>query len=124
MSTRIETIPVLVEGIARSFGSLWEFQKVLLADPHFGRVAPERLNRGEQKEVVFQMRFEYYPDRDVAPVAGTPEEGAVQTVSDPGPAVEPLPADDKPAAELPAAEPPRRKLPTAVDDGSGEDSGP
>lgn len=117
-----ESVPVLVEGIARNLGALWELQHALVGAPHFGRVEPERLNRGEQNEVVFQLRFEYYPGQEGAPPAEEPE--AIQTVSDAAPAdAQPQPAPAEETADEPApAEPPRRQLPPAIDDdGDPED---
>jgi hypothetical protein len=101
-----------------------EFQNALTSATYFGRVEPERMNRSEQGEVLFQLRFEYYPLDDQPPGDGeAPVEQAagedagepVRTVSDPMPAGESEPDREMPA-ETPAAEPPRRQLPTVTDE--------
>ncbi len=115
-SGQAESVPVLVEGIARNLGALWELQNALMGAPYFGRVEPERLNRGEQNEIVFQLRFEYYPAQGGAPPAEEPE--AIQTVSDTAQAdAQSRPAPAEETADEPApAEPPRRQLPPVVED--------
>jgi hypothetical protein len=56
-----KSIAVAVEGVAKDFDAFWEMQHVLLADEHFGKVDPERLNKGEKREIIFQLSFQYYP---------------------------------------------------------------
>jgi len=79
---RAQTVPVAVEGLAKDFRAVWEMQNALLNDRHFGRVFPERLQRTERGEIVFNITFLYHPDVVVeeAVVAEIPtvpaEEGA------------------------------------------------
>jgi hypothetical protein len=56
-----KSIAVAVEGVAKDFNAFWEMQNVLLVDEHFGQVEPDRLNKGERREIIFQLSFQYYP---------------------------------------------------------------
>lgn len=52
---------VVVEGTARSFDEFADLEAELQNDPQIGRVEPDRLNRGPGGEVLFQLRFLYFP---------------------------------------------------------------
>jgi hypothetical protein len=56
------SVPVSVEGTAQSLEQFLEFERALLGDVHFARVEPERssLTRNAS-EVLFELRFLYYP---------------------------------------------------------------
>jgi hypothetical protein len=56
-----ETVPVAVEGLAKEFGHVRELQDALHNDPHFGRVMPQRMQRTERGEIIFQLTFLYHP---------------------------------------------------------------
>lgn len=57
-------MPVAIEGTARSFDDLAELQRAFLADAQIGRVEPERVDKTESGEFVFQLRFMYVPVKD------------------------------------------------------------
>lgn len=71
-------MPVAIEGTARSFDDLAELQRAFHADAQIGRVEPERVDKTESGEFVFQLRFMY------APVEGVEDadEGAAEVVSE------------------------------------------
>jgi hypothetical protein len=99
-----QTVPVAVEGLAKDFRAVWELQNALLGDPHFGRVFPERLQRTERGEIVFNITFLYHPDVEVeeALVAEVPEVSADDATPGPDGEAEGLPeegSDDAAAAE-------------------------
>jgi hypothetical protein len=56
-----ESMPVQIEGTARTYADFAELEQALQADPHFGRVEPERASRADSGEIVFVLRFQYYP---------------------------------------------------------------
>jgi hypothetical protein len=62
-----QSVAVAVEGTAKDFNAFWEMQNVLLSDAHFGQVDPERLNRSESREIIFQLSFLYFPDAEEQP---------------------------------------------------------
>jgi hypothetical protein len=84
-----KTVPVSVEGLAKDFRSIWELQNALHADVHFGRVIPQRLQKTDRGEIVFQLTFIYHPENEAE------AEGAEEAVA----AV--VPAED---AAVPAIE--------------------
>jgi hypothetical protein len=55
-------VPIAVEGTVRTFDDFVDLQQRLLDDPHFAAVLPERLNRIDSGEIVFQMHFQYRPE--------------------------------------------------------------
>ncbi len=55
-------VPVEVDGAAKTLDAFFEFEGALLMDPHFDRVEPERQDRAENEEIVFALRFLYYPE--------------------------------------------------------------
>ena len=57
-----EAVPVAIDASARSYDDMLEMQRALFEHPNFGRVAMERFNTGQNNEIVFQLRFLYYPD--------------------------------------------------------------
>jgi hypothetical protein len=84
-SEKRQSVAVAVEGTAKDFNAFWEMQNVLLTDNHFGQVDPERLNRSESMEIVFQLSFQYFPEaEDQPPVEAQDEQietaGAEQPV--------------------------------------------
>jgi len=77
--TRIRTVPVAVEGIARTYGDLAKFQLAMQDNPHFGRIEPLTARRSDNREYKYQMRFQYIP----APVE-EPAEVEVEVAEDGG----------------------------------------
>jgi hypothetical protein len=77
-SGQARAVPVSVEGMAKDFRAVWELQNALLADAHFGRVYPERLQRTDRGEIVFNITFLYEPDVVVDDL------GAIEAVELPG----------------------------------------
>lgn len=59
-----ESVPVAIDAIARSYDDMLEMQRALFEHPNFGRVAMERFNTGQSNEIVFQLRFLYYPEAE------------------------------------------------------------
>jgi hypothetical protein len=57
-----QSIAVAVEGTAKNYDAFWEMQDSLLSDVSFGHIDPERLNKSEQGEIVFQLSFLYFPE--------------------------------------------------------------
>ena len=57
-----EIVPVNVEGMARDLTAFLDFERALMADPHFDRVAPERRTHTENGEVLFLLSFLYDPE--------------------------------------------------------------
>jgi hypothetical protein len=53
---------VAIEGTARDIYVFTELEQALQEDPQFGRVLPQRLNRTDTGEILFQLRFLYYPE--------------------------------------------------------------
>jgi len=71
-----KSLPVVVEGLAQNFQALLDFERTLFEDPHFDRPEPERQTNSEGGDVVFTLRFTYYPDSFEEPVLDVPvEEG-------------------------------------------------
>lgn len=73
-----ESIPVTVEGLAKSLDDFFELERALMRDPHFDRIEPEATDTDENsKETVFSLRFLYDaepdPVRDGEPEAATDE---------------------------------------------------
>jgi hypothetical protein len=89
-------VPVTVEGVAKTLNDFYDLQRNLLSDPRFDRVEPDRHLPGDTGDVVFKLRFRYYPD---APGEPAPEELAAGGEEDEGgDPVEPAP-DAEPQAE-------------------------
>lgn len=60
----VGSVPVSVEGTAQNLEQFLEFERALLGDAHFARVEPERSSLTRNgSEVLFELRFLYYPDR-------------------------------------------------------------
>jgi hypothetical protein len=117
-----KSIAVAVEGVAKDFDAFWEMQNVLLADDHFGQVDPERLNRSEKREIIFQLSFQYYPgaadeaDEDVEkPAASDVAEAIVEQEPAQEPQQEAEPEEEQAAAagepEEPEEEEPEQAQP-------------
>jgi hypothetical protein len=90
-----KTVPVSVEGLAKDFRSIWELQDALHADVHFGRVIPQRLQKTDRGEIVFQLTFIYHPDNETEDgdagetlAAAVPAEEAPQEAAAPAVEVE------------------------------------
>jgi hypothetical protein len=107
-------MPVSIEGTARSFADLAELQRALYADEQVGRVEPERLDKTDSGEFVFQLRFTYVPTDgalggdDGAAAEGrdaaTPDEAAEVAAGEPesdGP--DPAVAEEEPGNEAASA---------------------
>jgi len=61
------TVPVDIEGSAKSFESFLELERALIVDPHFANVEPVRNETPPgSSEVTFQLRFLYDPDGRLA----------------------------------------------------------
>ena len=79
------SVPVSVQGAAKSLEALLEFEGALLEDPRFDDVNPHRQSR-EGNEILFDLRFLYFPEKGIveapAPVEGEEisRESAVETV--------------------------------------------
>lgn len=136
------TVPVAAEGLAKDFKAVWELQNSLLADPHFGRVYPERLQRTDRGEIVFNITFLYRPDfvaeeAAVVEAIEVPEEvgdeAAVETPQPPEGAASPEGEAGTPPADTAAlaaeatteegeaaAEPPGEELAAPAADGAKE----
>lgn len=77
------SVPVSVEGSAKTLEAFFEFERALIHDPHFDRVEPHRFNRSDGNEVVFEMRFLYFPDAGaVEPVPPEAEQASGGPVPD------------------------------------------
>jgi hypothetical protein len=59
-------VPVALEGIAKDWIEFTELERALQDDPHFGRVLPIRLTKTDNNEILFQVRFHYYPAGDAS----------------------------------------------------------
>ena len=57
-----KSIPIFIEGVAKKRAALYEFERNLIADPHFMQVEPQREGLTEQGEVQFELAFIYYPE--------------------------------------------------------------
>ena len=73
-----KSLPVVVEGSAQDFQALLDFERALFEDSQFDRPEPERENISETGEVVFTLRFTYYPESIEEPAADPPAEEEVQ----------------------------------------------
>jgi hypothetical protein len=69
-------MPVSIEGTARSFDDLAELQRAFHDDAQIGRVEPERLDKTDAGEFVFQLRFLYVPTEEDLGQGGVADEGA------------------------------------------------
>ncbi len=67
-------IPVSVEGSAKTLQAFLEFERALIQDAHFDQIEPHRFNRGDGTEVVFEMRFLYFPTAETPEPAAPDEE--------------------------------------------------
>lgn len=56
------SVPVSVQGAAKSLEALLEFEGALLEDPRFDNVDPHRQSR-EGSEIFFDLRFLYFPNQ-------------------------------------------------------------
>ncbi len=66
------SVPVNVEGVAKTIEAFLDFERRLFEDPHFDRVEPEGYEVDEHsRETIFRLRFQYRPDG--APAPPTPE---------------------------------------------------
>lgn len=63
-------VPVTVEGVAKTLQDFLDFERNLLQDSHFDRVEPDRHLPGETGDIVFKLRFRYYPDAAPSEDAG------------------------------------------------------
>jgi hypothetical protein len=88
--TQAGAMPVAIEGTARSFDDLAELQRAFHADAQIGRVEPQRLDKTDNGEFAFQLRFMYAP---------------VERVRDAGEAAEEDAAAGEEVAEVPSGEP-------------------
>ncbi len=62
------SVPVNVEGIAKTIEAFLDFERRLFEDPHFDRVEPEGYEVDEHsRETIFRLRFQYRPDGIPAP---------------------------------------------------------
>lgn len=61
-----EMVPVSVEGTAKDLNAFLDLERALIADPHFGRVEPERRTHTKSGEVLFGLSFLYDPEGRVA----------------------------------------------------------
>jgi len=97
-----QSVAVAVEGTAKDFNAFWEMQNVLLTDKHFGQVDPERLNRSESMEIVFQLSFLYFPDVEEQ-LPEEQESNSAEAAETEQPEAEPVAAMEQPPAEEPEA---------------------
>ena len=79
-------MPVAIDGTARTFDDLAELQRVFQADARIGRVEPERLDKTDGGEFVFQLRFMYLPHED-DPKAAESAQADVEPADEAGPVV-------------------------------------
>jgi Tfp pilus assembly protein PilN len=78
-------IPIQVEGIAKTLDAFHDFQRNLLDDPYFDRIAPEQRSRMQgSEEQLFKIRFHYYPEESPASMREAAEEAGEMAGSDPG----------------------------------------
>lgn len=73
----VRSRPVAVEGYAKSLGALLDFERRLYASEYFDNPEPLRHAPDERGELVFTLRFTYYPDGRQRPAAGDSEGEAV-----------------------------------------------
>lgn len=117
------SMPVAIEGTARTFDDLAELQQAFHSDPQIGRVEPERLDKTDSGEFVFQLRFMYVPIEEERSMTEPPpaedqgEDGVVEVASDAPSAVE---AEEPVAEEIP--QPPGVDGTTRGDQGPGENT--
>ncbi len=57
-----ESVPVGVEGTARSLEAFLELERALITDRHFSQIEPEKTDVIDSGEVQFDLRFLYFPD--------------------------------------------------------------
>ena len=101
------SIPVSVEGSAKSLQAFLEFERALIQDPHFDHIEPHRFNRGEANEVVFEMRFLYFPEADGhAPAVPEEQPAASQEVADGVVELPKIEEEEPPAADVVEVEEP------------------
>jgi hypothetical protein len=63
---RTGNMPVAIEGTARRVADFLELEHALQDDSRFGRVEPDRITKAKNGEIVFQLRFLYYPSEGEA----------------------------------------------------------
>jgi hypothetical protein len=100
------SVPVSVEGSAKTLQAFFEFERALIHDPHFDRVEPHRFNRTDSSEVVFDLRFLYFPDAVAPESAGpeaeqaSPDSVALEGAEEPAVVAEPEVAETLPPIEV------------------------
>jgi len=97
-------IPVSVEGSAKTLQAFLEFERALIQDPHFDQIEPHRFNRGEADDVVFEMRFLYFPDAEALEPAVLDEEQAASQVVADGAVESPEVVEDTPPVDVEVVE--------------------
>jgi hypothetical protein len=102
-------IPIAVEGYAKSLHALFDFEQAVFDDPYFAYPEPERHAPNDQGEILFTMRFLYYPE---GRVEGREEPGQEADAAEGEPA--PLEADTA------AQEPPGSGEQPPVENGAGD----
>lgn len=76
------SVPVVVEGTAQSLVAFLEFESNLLASDAFDRVEPERHDLDPAtREIVFALRFHYYPQGRASGARERPGAGAAEAGS-------------------------------------------
>jgi Tfp pilus assembly protein PilN len=84
-SEEIDGIPIVVEGVAKTYEAFLDFERQLLDDPHFDRVEPEsNVEKEESKEQIFKIRFFYYPEAASEAEPAVEEEGTGEAEPDAG----------------------------------------
>ena len=56
------SVPVAIQGTARNLEAFLELERALITDAHFAQVEPEKSDIEEGGEVLFDLRFLYYPE--------------------------------------------------------------
>ncbi len=114
-----KSIAVAVEGVAKDFDAFWEMQHVLLTDEHFGQVEPDRLNKGERREIIFQLSFQYYPGEDDDAELDEADEPAVGEIEEAVEAPEPEQEQEQQQEPEPESTLPETAEPQAVEPPQG-----
>lgn len=57
-----KSIPIFIEGLAKDRPALYEFERRLIADPHFMQIEPQREGVTQQGEIQFELSFIYFPE--------------------------------------------------------------
>jgi len=85
-------VQIAVEGFAKDLTALLDFERALFRDPYFDHPEPERHALNDKGEVLFTLRFTYYPEdeieaqaeADAAAEGATAEPGAAGSEAAPG----------------------------------------